>query len=205
MRSVLRSWNTMIGIKSKPGLWVNVVKCPAQVLTWLQSLPLTSTSESLCNSYDAIETAISITISLRIGKPDIIISFPSPNTLKFQDYSLTFTKTKKPWHHIVVQMVWPHGDGICKSTCPWLHVFISVPLIEIRWHFLKVHQGKLLRSYFPESWNILLTPKPPLCSVCQSGNLKYLIAFFFFFQKSWPMRKHPFGMKYYVKTYIKTP
>lgn len=37
MLSVLRSWNTMPGIKSKPGLQVNVVKCPAQELTWLQS------------------------------------------------------------------------------------------------------------------------------------------------------------------------
>lgn len=119
----------------------------------------------------------------RSGKPDIIISCSFPNTLKFHNYSQTFTEPKKTttWHHVVVQMAWPHGGGICKSTCPWLDVFISVPLIEIRWHFLKVHQGKLLRSYFPESWNILLTPKPPLCSVCQYGNLKYLIAFLSFF------------------------
>lgn len=81
---------------------------------------------------------------------------------------------------VVVQMAWPHASGICKSTHSWLHVFISVPLIEIRWHLLKVHQGKLLSSHFPESWNILLTPKLPLCSVCQYGNLKYLIANLFF-------------------------
>lgn len=130
-------------------------------------------------------TALSITICLRSGKPKYCngklhnyFMFCPKYTYKFHNYSRTFKKTT--WHHVVVQMAWPHSGGIFKSACSWLHVFISVPLIEIRWHFLKVNQGKLLSSYFPESWNILLTPKPPLCSFRQYGNLKYLIDNLFF-------------------------